>query len=60
MISLNCVLDKGQYVVLLSTYDPDQFGKFSFTLWYPKGSVSAQRGRPRLSLERLAKHGKSG
>eukprot|EP00826_Nyctotherus_ovalis_P042754 TRINITY_DN4448_c0_g2_i5.p1 TRINITY_DN4448_c0_g2~~TRINITY_DN4448_c0_g2_i5.p1 ORF type:complete len:388 (-),score=86.24 TRINITY_DN4448_c0_g2_i5:74-1237(-) len=36
VISLNCALGGGQYVILVSTYEPEQCGPFTFTMWYPK------------------------
>ncbi len=50
-ISLNCALEKGRYVVLLSTYDPGQYGKFTFTMWYPKGPERG--GNRKLELRKL-------
>ncbi len=50
-ISLNCELAKGSYLVLLSTYDPNQFGEFTFSIWYPKGSAEWKR----LSLTKLGR-----
>lgn len=35
-ISLNCVLEEGEYLVLIATYEPNQYGEFEFAMWYPK------------------------
>jgi len=50
-ISLNCKLEKGKYIVLLSISDPDQYGKFTFTMWYPEGNE--RRDNKKITLKKI-------
>ena len=54
-ISLNCVLEEGQYVLLLSTYEPNQYGEFTFTLWYPKDAGNGSQRKLALNKMELSK-----
>eukprot|EP00826_Nyctotherus_ovalis_P004078 TRINITY_DN10845_c0_g1_i1.p2 TRINITY_DN10845_c0_g1~~TRINITY_DN10845_c0_g1_i1.p2 ORF type:complete len:201 (-),score=45.22 TRINITY_DN10845_c0_g1_i1:157-759(-) len=36
VISLNCTLCEGQYVILVSTYEVEYCGPFTLTMWYPR------------------------
>lgn len=38
VVSLSCALGGGQYVILVSAYDPERCGPFTFTMWYPKSA----------------------
>ena len=52
-ISLNCVLKEGDYLVLVTTYEPDKYGKFIFTMWYPReeGKENVKLDLIKLQLE---------
>jgi len=35
-ISLNCTLNEGEYVILVTAYEIEQDNSFTLTMWYPK------------------------
>eukprot|EP00826_Nyctotherus_ovalis_P062400 TRINITY_DN9021_c0_g1_i1.p1 TRINITY_DN9021_c0_g1~~TRINITY_DN9021_c0_g1_i1.p1 ORF type:complete len:306 (-),score=114.26 TRINITY_DN9021_c0_g1_i1:98-1015(-) len=37
VISLNCTLKKGQYLILISSCHSNESGSFEFSMWYPVG-----------------------
>lgn len=40
VISLNCTLKKGQYLILISSRHSSESGSFEFSMWYPVGKKS--------------------
>jgi hypothetical protein len=45
-ISLNCVLKEGDYLVLVTPFEPDKYGEYIFTMWHPR-----EEGRENIKLK---------
>ena len=53
VVTLSSVLDKGKYVVVLSTYEPRKYGRFTFTVWYHSKNDKGVRNK--IELKKLNK-----